>query len=43
MMGNAHVENNVLTYLYKLMKVSLVNMSYIPAGQTVVSPSCFVA
>jgi hypothetical protein len=43
MMGKAQVGNNVVTYLHKLMKVSLVNMSYVPVRQRVASPPCFVA
>ena len=42
-MGNTQVGNNVVTYLHKLMKVSLANMSYVTARQRVVSPPCFVA
>jgi hypothetical protein len=42
-MGNAQVGNNAVTYLHKLMKISLENMSYVPVGQRVVSPPCFVA
>jgi hypothetical protein len=43
MMGNVQVGNNVVTYLHKLMKVSLVNMSYVPVSQRVASPPCFFA
>jgi hypothetical protein len=42
-MGNAQVGNNVVTYLHKLLKVSLVNMSHVPVSQRVASPPCFVA
>lgn len=43
MVGNAQVGNNVVTYLHKLMKVSLVNMSYVLVSQRVISPPCFLA
>ena len=43
MVDNAQVGNKVVTYLHKLMKVSLVNMSYVLVSQRVISPPCFVA